>query len=212
MPSHRADWPIPLDPIVLRGEIVRLEPLLPDHEPELVEISRDQRIWRYLSSDGGSPQAMRAYLEQAFRDCRSGSAAPFVIRTTLQERVVGMTRLKELSREHRTGTVGSWIAPAAWGTGANTEAKLLILEHAFERLGCIRIEFRTDSRNARSRAALQKLGAVEEGTLRSCVETRDGNRRDSVVFSVLDGEWATVKRNLRARLDRQLSRNASPRR
>lgn len=114
--------------------------------------------------------------------------------------MIGMTRLKELSREHRKGTVGSWLAPAAWGSGANTEAKLLLLEYAFESLRCLRIEFHTDARNPRSRAALKKMGVREEGTLRSWLISREGTRRDTVVFSILDSEWPAVKENLRLRL------------
>lgn len=198
-----ADWPVPLAAVLLQGKRVRLEPLSPAHEPELREISSDDRIWRYLTSCGQSPEALKAYLDAALHDHLAGSALPFVIRAASGGHVMGMTRLKELSRDYRKATVGSWLAPAAWGTGANTEAKLLLLEYAFESLRCLRIEFQTDARNLRSRAALAKMGAREEGTLRSWLITRDGSRRDTIVFSILDSEWPAVKENLRLRLEKR---------
>jgi RimJ/RimL family protein N-acetyltransferase len=114
-----------------------------------------------------------------------------------------MTRLKSISRENRKAIVGSWFAQSAWGSGANTESKLLLLQFAFESLNCLRVEFQADSRNLRSRAALAKIGAVEEGTLRSYLVTTDGHCRDTVVFSVLDVEWPEVKRRLLSRLEIQ---------
>ncbi len=125
-----------------------------------------------------------------------GRALPFVVRSVESGGLIGMTRLKNLVREHRRATVGSWMWRPAWGTGANTEAKLLLLEHGFEVLQCVRIEFHTDRRNARSRAALIKLGAVEEGTLRAYALQEAGRRRDTVMYSVIDKEWPRVKRRL----------------
>jgi RimJ/RimL family protein N-acetyltransferase len=156
---------------------------------------------------------MHAYVDSLLCDYAAGSALPFLVRRHAQGKlsgeVVGMTRLKTLSREHRKALVGSWYAPGAWGSGCNTEAKLLLLEYGFECLRCLRIEFQADSRNHRSRAALVKMGAVEEGTLRSYILTGDGYRRDSVVFSVLDTEWPAVKRNLQLRLDAQMARQSA---
>jgi RimJ/RimL family protein N-acetyltransferase len=228
MPTAAANWPVPLPTLALRGEAVTLEPLAPEHEPELLNICQDEQIWRYLTSYGGTPEAMHEYLQAALRDYASGSALPFVIRAAgdrsngsdggdkseagegrdaREGRVIGMTRLKNLSRGNRNAVVGSWLAPAAWGSGANTEAKLLLLTHAFETLECIRIEFHTDSRNLRSRAALKKIGAIEEGTLRSCHITREGSRRDTIVFSILDAEWPAVKERLLARLQSQMAKS-----
>lgn len=166
-------------------------------------VAADERIWRYLLSDGRSPAALHRYIERLLRDCRAGAALPFAIRVRATGDLVGVTRLKDLSREHRTAGVGSWIAPQAWGAGVNAESKLLLLAYAFEVLGCIRVEFHVDGRNGRSLAALSAMGAVREGTLRSHEITRDGVRRDSVVFSILDGEWPAVKAVLAARRDRQ---------
>jgi len=132
-----------------------------------------------------------------------------VIRTISDGSVIGMTRLKNLSRQNRSAVVGSWLVAYVWGTGANTDAKLLLLTYAFESLHCIRIEFHTDSRNLRSRNALVKMGAREEGTLRSCHIRRDGSRRDTVVFSILDSEWLDAKQQLTLRLEAQRERATS---
>jgi RimJ/RimL family protein N-acetyltransferase len=199
-----ANWPVPLIPVELCGRIVRLEVLTEKHEPDFTHICQDEQIWRYLTSYGGTPDAMHQHIEASLRDYRSGSALPFVIRNIADGTVIGMTRLKDLSREHRNAVVGSWLTAGAWGTGANTESKLLLLTHAFESLHCIRIEFHTDSRNLRSRTALAKFGANEEGTLRSCHITRDGSRRDTVVFGILDTDWFEVKTTLLKRLEAQI--------
>jgi len=138
------------------------------------------------------------------RDYAGGAGLPYVVRRQSSGEIVGITRFKSLSREHRKALIGSWYAPSAWGSGCNTEGKLLLLKYGFESLGCLRIEFQVDSRNQRSAAALVRLGAVQEGTLRSYIITGDGYRRDSIVFSVLDSEWPEVKRKLELRLEEQL--------
>lgn len=207
MPTPPANWPVPLTPVEPCGQIVRLEVLTDKHESELSRICHDEQIWRYLTSYGGTPDAMHSYIEASLHDYSSGSALPFVIRAIPDGSVIGMTRLKNLSREHRNAVVGSWLSAGAWGRGANTESKLLLLTYAFETLHCIRIEFHTDSRNLRSRAALRKLGAREEGTLRSCHITRDGSRRDTVVFSILDTEWLDIKQKALRRLEEQRAKS-----
>lgn len=204
MLAYPADWPVPLNSVQLRGAIVQLELLAPEHEAHLLRICQQPQIWSYLTTYGGSAEAMHRYVSASLQDYASGTALPFIIRTASDGSVVGMTRLKNVSREHRKATVGSWLIPSAWGRGANTEAKLLLLEHAFETLNCIRIEFHTDSRNLRSRAALAKMGARWEGTLRSYSRTRDGHRRDTIVFSILDSEWPKAKDRLQRRLEVQL--------
>ena len=201
-----ADWPIPIDETLLEGLAIRLEGLRDSHTQELATIAQDADIWRYLTSYGGSPKAIKQYLEDARQDHLAGSALPFVIRTLSDGRLIGMTRLKQMSRQNRRAIVGSWLMPAAWGTGANTESKFLLLEYAFERLHCIRIEFHADSRNIRSREALTRMGAMEEGTLRSDLITREGHRRDTVIFSVLDREWPVVKSKLLERLRMQMQK------
>jgi len=190
------------------GELVFLEPLRREHTKELHGISDDAQIWRYLTTRAGSLEQMEIYVDGLLRDHSSGTALPFVVRTKADSRVAGCTRLKNISLENRKAMVGSWFAPHAWGSGVNTESKLLLLEYAFESLNCIRVEFQTDSRNVRSRSALAKMGAVEEGTFRSYLITAEGDRRDTVVFSILDGDWPEVRRRLRQRLETQIRRGA----
>jgi RimJ/RimL family protein N-acetyltransferase len=203
-----APWPVPLNPVHLEGMIIRLEPLSVRHEPELFEISRDPRIWRYLTSHADTQDAFRGYINTALNDYRSGSALPLVIRSSRDGRAIGMTRLKQLSRDHRKALIGSWVVPSAWGSGANAESKLLLLQHAFEELQCLRIEFHADARNIRSVAALMRMGAVKEGVLRSDAFANDGSRRDSVIFSVLAAEWPTLREILQARLTVQAGATA----
>jgi RimJ/RimL family protein N-acetyltransferase len=186
---------------VLEGRIVRLEPLRREHEDGLWDASRDPRTWRWLSVV--QPQTRdewRAYLEQALAAAEAGSEIPLV--TIAGQRVVGSTRFLALRPEHLSVEIGwTWLHPSAWGTGANVEAKLLQLEHAFERWGCRRVELKTDALNERSRGALLALGATFEGIHRRHMLVRDGENRDSAWYSVTDDDWPQV----RARLEKRLS-------
>jgi N-acetyltransferase len=204
MPVQPADWPTPLPPVSLPGRLVRLEHLSQAHFAELLTFAENTEIWRYLTNRPKTPDLMRAYLDGLLRDYASGAALPFVVRRQSSGEIAGITRFKSLSREHRKALVGSWYAPGTWGSGCNTEGKLLLLKYGFESLGCLRIEFQVDSRNQRSAAALVRMGAMPEGTLRSYIITGDGYRRDSLVFSVLDREWPEVERKLEVRLEEQL--------
>lgn len=197
-----AQWFVPLPITTLEGDLVRLESLRRDHAPELHEAGRHEAIWAYTTSAAPTPKAMRHYVDGLVGEYEAGSSLPFTVRQLATGRAVGVTRLKKLSRANRSALVGSWYSPAVWRTGVNVEAKLLLLKHAFDTLGCIRVEFRTDTRNTRSRTALTCLGATEEGVLRSCQITRDDNKRDSAVFSILDSEWGSVRRRLEVRLGR----------
>ena len=198
-----AQWSVPLPLVTLSGAIVDLEPLSERHFPEILPFADNADIWRYLTSRPQTPDRMQAYLDGLLRDYTCGQALPFAARRRSSGEIVGITRFKSLSREHRKALVGSWYGPAAWGTGCNTEAKLLLMQYGFESLGCLRIEFQVDSRNRRSCAALAAMGAAQEGILRSYIITGDGHRRDSVIFSVLDTEWPEIKMKLQARLNRQ---------
>ncbi len=198
-----ASWPVPLPTRALSGRLVRLEPLKPEHGAKLLLAGQHDDVWTYTTSDARTPDAMARYVDGLRREYTAGTALPFVVRWRTTGGIVGATRLKRLSRANRSAMIGSWYSPAVWGTGVNVEAKLLLLTHAFERLGCLRVEFHTDALNARSRVALARLGAVEEGVLRSAQLTREGRRRDTVVFSVLDTEWAQVRQGLESRLLRR---------
>ena len=195
------EWRTP----TLEGELVRLEPMSPAHEDGLWEASRDARTWEWLSID--QPQTreeMRAYLDAALANQADGIELPLVTIRRSDERVVGSTRYLALRPEHRSLEIGcTWLAPEAWGTGINIEAKLLMLEHAFERLGCLRVELKTDARNERSRGAMAALPAQFEGVHRKQMLVRGGRRRDSAWYSVIDDEWPGVRANLLRRLGRE---------
>lgn len=185
---------------VLEGRIVRLEPLAPGHEEGLWLASRDLRTWRWLSVvQPATGDEWKAWLGQARAAAAEGSEVPLV--TSTSSRVVGSTRFLALRPEHRSVEIGwTWLHPAAWGTGANVEAKLLQLRHAFETWGCRRVEFKTDALNERSRGALEALGATFEGVHRKHMLVRGGERRDSAWYSILDEEWPAVREHLNARL------------
>jgi RimJ/RimL family protein N-acetyltransferase len=182
----------------LEGELVRLEPLARAHEDDLWEASRDPAAWRWLSIVQPQTKAeLRAWLEAAL----AGDDLAFATVLRTSGRAVGSTRFLAWRPEHRCVEIGwTWLAPSAWGTGANVEAKLLQLEHAFERLGCRRVELKTDALNERSRAALAALPAQFEGIHRKHMLVRGGENRDSAWYSVLDDEWPQVRENLVRRL------------
>ena len=184
----------------LEGGLVRLEPLEPRHEEGLWEASRDERTWRWLSVvQPQTREELRAWLDAAL------ASDDLPLATVLREssRVVGSTRFLNLKPEWASVEIGwTWLAPAAWGTGANVEAKLLMLEDAFERLGCRRVELKTDALNERSRRALEALPAQFEGIHRKHMLVRGGENRDSAWYSVVDDEWPAVRANLLRRLGR----------
>jgi RimJ/RimL family protein N-acetyltransferase len=188
---------------VLAGEIVRLEPLARPHEKGLFEAAQDERLWRWMPYDpSGSRERFHAWLENALAASSAGTEAAFATVDAATGAPIGSTRYLALRPEHRGLEIGwTWLAPARWQTGANIEAKLLMLEHAFERLGCLRVEFKTDSRNERSRAALAALPAKFEGIFRKHMLVRGGERRDSAYYSIIDDEWPEVKVNLGRRID-----------
>jgi RimJ/RimL family protein N-acetyltransferase len=195
-----AAWTTP----VLEGEIVRLEPITTAHEEGLWQASRDPRTWQWLSIVQPQTRAeLRAYLDTALAGAAERSELPFVTILRASGHVVGSTRFLALRPEHRSIEIGwTWLTPEAWGTGANVEAKLLMLEHAFETLGCLRVELKTDARNERSRGAMAALPAQFEGVHRKHMLVRGGERRDSAWYSVLDDEWPAVRANLLRRLGR----------
>lgn len=183
---------------------MRLEPISPDHEEGLWEASRDPRTWEWLSILQPQTRAeLRAYLDAALANQANGTELPLTTVRRADDRVVGSTRFLALRPEHRSVEIGwTWLAPEAWETGINVEAKLLMLEHAFDRLGCLRVELKTDARNDRSRRAMAALPAQFEGVHRKAMLVRGGERRDSAWYSVIDDEWPAVRANLLRRLGR----------
>ena len=184
----------------LEGAIVVLEPLTEDNAEELWEPAQAREIWDWLP-DLDRRERFDRWLELTFEAARAGSEGPFLTRERSSGQAIGSSRYLNVRRQDRALEIGwTWLAPRAWRTGANVEAKLLMLEHAFETLGCVRVEFKTDARNERSRTALAALPARFEGVLRKHMILPDVGQRDSAYFSVLDSEWPEVRDNLRGRL------------
>jgi N-acetyltransferase len=183
---------------MLEGGHVRLEPLEPRHEELLWKVAQDERIWRWMRVRGDESRgAFAAWFESMQR-----TALPFA--TVVDGVPLGHTSYLNVREDDRVAEIGNtWLAPQAWGTGANTEAKLLLMQHAFEDEGYLRVEFKTDARNERARAALAALPAELEGVFRKHMLVRGGERRDSAWYSVIDEEWPAVKAALRERLARE---------
>jgi len=185
----------------LEGEIVVLEPLQRRHEEELRAVGADAEIWRWMPVHGHEPDAFTGWLEMTLKAAEEGHEAPFAIVLRETGQVVGSTRYLSLRPEHRGLEIGyTWHSREVWGRGANIEAKYLLLEHAFEHVGCMRVEFKTDARNERARAALAALPARFEGIFLSHMLVRDGVVRDSAWYAITEGEWPAVKANLQRRI------------
>ncbi len=179
---------------------MRLEPLALEHEDGLWAASRDPRTWRWLSVvHPQTREDWHTFVADALAARAAGAELPLV--TISHKGVVGSTRFLALRPEHRSVEIGwTWLHPSAWGTGANVEAKLLQLRHAFETWGCRRVELKTDALNERSRGALLALGATFEGIHRKHMLVREGENRDSAWYSVTDDDWPRVQRLLENRL------------
>jgi RimJ/RimL family protein N-acetyltransferase len=190
-----------------RGRLVRVEPLSAEHEAELIEAAGDPEMFTWMPVDmASSRDALHEWLVSTLGAAREGSAVPFAIVGADSGRVLGSTRFLELRFEHLRAEIGwTWLTRSAWSTGVNVETKLLLLEHAFERVGLRRVEFKTDARNARSRGALLALGSTFEGILRKHMVVRNGGARDSAYYSVIDDEWPAVKAHLHQRLSAPLA-------
>ncbi len=186
-----------IEPRVLEGRSVRLEPLTIDHLTALTEIGLDPDLWRFTLVRNLTPADMRKYVETALAEQQLGQSLPFATVDRASRRVVGSTRFATIDRTHRRVEIGwTWIARPWQRTTINTEAKYLMLRHAFEVWKCLRVELKTSSKNERSRRAILRIGAKEEGTLRKHQINADGTPRDSVYFSVIDDEWSSVKQHL----------------
>jgi RimJ/RimL family protein N-acetyltransferase len=188
-------------PITLRGHNVRLEPLTLEHVTALCAVGLEPELWRWIPKPVTNAAEMREYVEIALGEQRRGVAVPFATVHQTSGRVIGSTRYANIDAVNRRLEIGwTWLTSAHQRTRANTEAKLLQLTHAFETLGAVRVELKTDALNVQSRTAILRLGAIEEGTFRRHVLTVSGRWRDSVYFSILDSEWPAIKIRLTERL------------
>ena len=187
----------------LEGELAALEPLGAGHADELWEAAQAPEIWRWLAHVGRDRECFDHWMELALDAAAAGTEGPFAVRRRADGRVVGSSRYMAVRPNDRALEIGwTWFEPGAWRTGINLETKLLMLGHAFDDLGCVRVEFKTDARNERSRAALAALPAQFEGVLRNHMIVPDVGQRDSAYFSVIDSEWPEARANLRRRLRR----------
>jgi N-acetyltransferase len=193
-----------LEPVTLTGRFVRLEPLSLDHWDGLCRVGLDPELWRWIPFPVTNESEMRDYVETALADQHGGSALPFAVIDAQSGAVIGSTRYGAISEANRRVEIGwTWYARARQRTPVNTEAKLLLLTHAFERLGMIRVELKTDALNEKSRNAILRIGATQEGIFRRHLICRSGRIRDTVYFSILDGEWPEKKQALETRLSAQ---------
>jgi N-acetyltransferase len=185
----------------LTGALVVLEPLAARHADGLRAAAADPRVSRWLPYALHEPAQFDAWLAYSLDALAAGREAPFATVSRASGEVLGSTRFMALRPEHRCVEIGAtWLAPAAWGTGANVEAKLLMLGHAFETLGCVRVELKTDARNERSRGAMKAIPAQFEGIHRRHMVLPDGTLRDSAWYSVIADEWPDVRASLERRL------------
>jgi N-acetyltransferase len=190
-------------PLTLEGSVVRLEPIRPNHAQLFWEAAKDalDDIFRWIPYSMKTPADFESLVDKAFEEQERGESIVFATVERSSGRVVGSTRFMNIDRANRRVEIGStWIAPAWQRTAVNTEAKYLMLRHAFEVWQCVRVELKTDALNQKPRNAILRLGAKEEGTLRKHLVTWTGRIRDSVYFSILDTEWPEVKARLEAKL------------
>lgn len=192
-----------VDSVTLEGTSVRLEPLSMNHHEGLCAVGLDPALWAWTPEMVDTPDKMRHYIEAALAEQAQGRSLPFATVDRKSSQVVGCTRYGNIALAHRRIEIGwTWIAGPWQRTAVNTEAKYLMLRYAFETLGCMRVELKTDSLNQRSREAILRIGAKEEGTLRHHMLTESGRVRHTVYFSIVEAEWPAVKADLETKLAR----------
>jgi RimJ/RimL family protein N-acetyltransferase len=190
-------------PLTLEGSVVRLEPVRREHAELFWDVAKNdlEDIFRWIPYSMKTPEDFTRLIDKAFAEQERGESIVFATVERASGRAVGSTRFMNIDRINRRVEIGStWIAPAWQRTAVNTEAKYLMLRHAFEVWGCVRVELKTDALNQKSRNAILRIGAKEEGTLRRHVVTWTGRIRDSVYFGILDSEWPEVRSRLEARM------------
>jgi len=192
-----------IEPVTLKGEHATLEPLEAKHEAALRDAAADGELWRLWYTSVAPPDEIGDYIARALDMRERLGAMPFAVRHNTTGNVVGCTRYFNVDAANRRLEIGhTWYSKRAQRTAVNTECKLLLLTHAFEVLRCVAVEFRTHWFNHASRVAIERLGAKQDGVLRNHQLLPDGSKRDTVVFSIIDGEWPAVRRHLKFLLDR----------
>jgi len=192
-----------VDPVVLEGTRVRLEPLRMDHLPAIAEVAFSSGVWRWMPIHLDSQADLRVWIEQALEQAATGKALPWVTWSKADNRIIGSTRYMDIDARNRGLEIGgTWLAPAWQRSGINVEAKYLQLRHAFETLRAARVCFKTHHNNLQSQTAIAALGAKYEGTFRNHMIMPDGSYRHSVWYSIITDEWPEVKINLEARMAR----------
>ena len=190
-----------MKPVTLAGRIVRLVPLETAHRKALIQAVSDGQLWQLWYTTVPSPPEMAGEIARRLALEESGSMLPFTVISQETGRVTGMTTFMHIDAVHKRVEIGStWYAASVQRSGLNTEAKLLLLAHAFDTLGCIAVEFRTHFFNTQSRRAIERLGARLDGVLRSHQLAKNGTLRDTCVYSITEAEWPTVRANLMGRL------------
>jgi N-acetyltransferase len=198
---HREPTPLIVPPVTLEGRAVRLEPLALSHAPALSAVVEPD-IFQHFNVVLSTPRDVESYISDALEAAERGVERPFVIIDKETGTPVGSTRYLDIQRKHRTLEIGStWLARRVWRSRVNTECKYLLLRHAFEELKVMRVQLKTDRRNARSRAAIERIGGRFEGILRHHMLVRGGVVRDSAYYGFIDTEWPEAK----ARLERMLA-------
>jgi N-acetyltransferase len=187
-----------IKPITLQGRVVRLEPLTEMHVPQLAVAGQDEAIWQFMRYGQITTEpGMRLWVRELLAAQAQGTDLPFAVIYLESGAAIGSTRYLEIRQAHRALEIGgTWYALTFQRTAVNTECKYLLLRHAFEELGCLRVQFKTDLRNERSQRAIERIGAVKEGVLRKHMILPDGVIRDSVYYSIIDSEWPRVKARL----------------
>ncbi len=188
--------------MTLESPLVRLEPLALEHAEDLHAAGKAETIWRYMPvRPQKTVEETKAWMRQALAEAEAGEAVPFAIIHKEEGKAVGSTRYHDIRRQHRGLEIGwTWLGIDYHRTFVNTHAKYLMLEHAFETLGAIRVQLKTDRRNLQSQKAIERIGAVREGTLRWHYVVWDGHYRDTVMYSIIAKEWPEKKKQLRLRL------------
>ncbi len=190
-----------IEPLTLEGDFVRLEPLTINHLKGLREVVFEESLWQWTISAVKDEEDLKRYVETALDEMQKGAMMTFATIEKSSGKVIGSTRFANIDAGNRRVEIGwTWIHPDWQRSAVNTEAKYLMLRHAFEKWNCIRVELKTDALNSKSRNAILRIGAKEEGIFRRHYITESGRIRDTVYFSILDSEWGEVKKNLKSKL------------